>query len=879
VLIEGLAGVGKTALVEQFIDACGPGVVVRRARADEIDQTRPFSLLQQLLQGAGQTAPVRPRRGRQRLDPEPDPLAAGAELLELLGALQGSARLAVIVLDDIHFADGPSSAALVIAFRRLLADRVLVMVTARSGHMDSAWGRLVYGTGGTQILLSGLGLDDLRALTASSGEKLSEAELARLQEVTDGHPLYASAVLLSGNRGDALRGEALPPPPPPLADLVVAQLRSCGPGTQALVAAAGVLGRDCALVAAAQLAQVENVPDAIDEAIKAGIFADPGQPALHLRFTHALVHAACYQSLGRATLAELHSRAARMTSGARRLHHRLVAANGPDGALGADLEEYAESERKAGALIAAGEHFRQAAGVTPAGAAADRRLLAGTEAWLIAGEATRALALEAQVRSAAEGPYRDYVLGYLALVSGRIPEAEVAFRRAWAATWATEDRGAPADLGGRVAVCMSILVVLTLSTNEMLAWAERARAMVEPNEEPEPFAWFCSALALGTLGRPAEALKVLGADGVPVTADVLTAKGLMEMWCDDVVPARQHLAMAFVRSRGGETIRVTQGIGFLAECEYRLGLLGESSVHAELAVEAATQAGRLWDLPLLHSLAAYPAATSGNDGLAEAHVNEAANWAAKLPIPAFRAYAGAAAAVLALARDDDVALLEAARAIDEVYGLADMGTASFGPVLAEALLRHDRLEEAEEALAAFESRAAASGRRSALLGASRVRGQLAFARRDPIGATKAFMVGAYLVRRLDLPLEVGRWAEAYGRFLIAVGRRDEGRDRLHAAVSTFERIAAVPYARRARAALEDAEVSSGRRPELSQVALRLSATETMVVHLVAAGRSNKQIAAELVVSVKTVEYHISNIYRRLGVTSRVKLAQMVQLPP
>jgi hypothetical protein len=62
----------------------------------------------------------------------------------------------------------------------------------------------------------------------------------------------------------------------------------------------------------------------------------------------------------------------------------------------------------------------------------------------------------------------------------------------------------------------------------------------------------------------------------------------MEMWGDDLAHARDHLGMAFARSRSGETVHMTQGIGFLAECEYRLGLLGKSSVHAELAVGVKT---------------------------------------------------------------------------------------------------------------------------------------------------------------------------------------------------------------------------------------------------------------------------------------------------
>jgi len=105
--------------------------------------------------------------------------------------------------------------------------------------------------------------------------------------------------------------------------------------------------------------------------------------------------------------------------------------------------------------------------------------------------------------------------------------------------------------------------------------------------------------------------------------------------------------------------------------------------------------------------------------------------------------------------------------------------------------------------------------------------------------------------RLDLPVEVRAWAEAYGRYLLGAGPNEDGGERL---------------------GLTDASLPPAKP---APAAFKLSATEAMVARLVADGRSNKQIAAELVVSPKTIEYHLSNIYRRLGFSSRVKLAQLV----
>jgi DNA-binding CsgD family transcriptional regulator len=107
--------------------------------------------------------------------------------------------------------------------------------------------------------------------------------------------------------------------------------------------------------------------------------------------------------------------------------------------------------------------------------------------------------------------------------------------------------------------------------------------------------------------------------------------------------------------------------------------------------------------------------------------------------------------------------------------------------------------------------------------------------------------------RLDLPVEVRAWAEAYGRHLLGSGLGQDGGEPFGLTGTFFAPAKPAP------------------------AAFKLSATEAMVARLVADGRSNKQIAAELVVSPKTIEYHLSNIYRRLGISSRVKLAQLVGL--
>jgi len=877
VLVEGDAGIGKTALVDRFLGTARHDVVVLRARADELESHLAFGVATQLL------ASNVPPGARARVPPVPfprdlDPLAAGAQLLATLGELQGDAATVVVAIDDVHLADSSSTAALVFAARRLLADRVLLVLTARPGALDAGWARLLATGAGRRLVLAGLAPDGVRELAAQLDVALSEREARWLHGQTDGHPLYVLTLLESDPslaRADPPGVSALPPPPA-LAALVVARLERCSPSTRDLVTAAAVLGRWCPLTAAAAVGGVDDLPGALDEAVSAGLLLEPVPPGRELRFPHALVRAAVYQHLGTSGQVRLHERAAGVTTGTIHLHHRLAAATGADERLAGELEAVAAGERAAGSLVAAGEHLRQAAEVSPRGAAADRRMLEAVETWLVAGEASRALALEDRVRAMDRGAHRDHVIGYLALVGGRLPDAESAFRRSWAEierAGSAEAAGAPADLAGRIAVGMASLAVVDLNVDEVLVWGEAARRFAVGDARTVSFGLFCWALSMGTLGRGAEALVELDAPVVPATADVFAARGLLELWTDDAGAARTHLALAFARSRAGEPMRVSQALGFLAEAEYRLGRFDEAAVHAELAVEGAAEAGRVWDLPLLHSLAAYPSAARGDFEVAASHVRQAADWVALAPIAAFRCYAAAGRAALALAQRDLATLLEAGPELEATYQLADPGTVTLGPVLAEALVESGRLDEADRALARYEQRARAVGRRSALLGAVRVRASLRAALGEHAAAAAAFRAGTELAGGLDLPLERARLEEARGRALALAGRKGEASAALQAACSAYERIGARPYAAAARAHLAGLEpVEAGRPPVV------LSAAEAMVARLVSAGLSNREIAEQLVISVKAVEYHLTNIYRRLGVSSRVKLAQLVAPP-
>jgi DNA-binding CsgD family transcriptional regulator len=126
--------------------------------------------------------------------------------------------------------------------------------------------------------------------------------------------------------------------------------------------------------------------------------------------------------------------------------------------------------------------------------------------------------------------------------------------------------------------------------------------------------------------------------------------------------------------------------------------------------------------------------------------------------------------------------------------------------------------------------------------------------------------------RAAQPFEQARTLLAYGLWLHRSRRRVDARDRLGGALEVFERLGARPWAALARAELRAAGASP-RAPDSDPD--DLTAQEARIARAVASGATNKEVAAELFLSPKTIEFHLSSIYRKLGIRSRTELAGLV----
>jgi DNA-binding CsgD family transcriptional regulator len=209
---------------------------------------------------------------------------------------------------------------------------------------------------------------------------------------------------------------------------------------------------------------------------------------------------------------------------------------------------------------------------------------------------------------------------------------------------------------------------------------------------------------------------------------------------------------------------------------------------------------------------------------------------------------------------------QVARAMER-QGVGEPAAVQWAPDLIEALVRAGRTEQAEHALGALERQALATGRTWALAAAARCRGLLA----GEEGYEPELREALAWHEQTPTPFERARTELCLGERCRRTRRRAEARLWLHAALETFERLGAEPWAERARQEL----VASGEQAPRRAVpgAHELTPQELQVALVVARGATNREAAAALFLSPKTIETHLGRVYRKLQVRSRTELAR------
>jgi DNA-binding CsgD family transcriptional regulator len=181
-----------------------------------------------------------------------------------------------------------------------------------------------------------------------------------------------------------------------------------------------------------------------------------------------------------------------------------------------------------------------------------------------------------------------------------------------------------------------------------------------------------------------------------------------------------------------------------------------------------------------------------------------------------------------------------------------------------------RLAEAEVFLAPHEELAAVRGRGSMVARLARVRGRLEAGRGRLPAAEAAFGRAVQVLERVELPFQRALVELAYGQVLRRAGQRRAAAERLSAARERLVGLRARPWVERCEQELAACGLAPAKRSDFDPS--RLTAQELAVARLVAVGMSNRQVASELFISIKTVQFHLTHIYAKLGVSSRAELA-------
>jgi DNA-binding CsgD family transcriptional regulator len=882
IAIEGDPGMGKTTLARRCLAQAANSRVLA-ARGDQAEADLDFGLVDQLLRTAGAALPGPVLRGGT--GSATSSFAVGARLLEVVGEQAAGAKGSVALLvDDLQWADRKSVEALTFMLRRLSVDPVATFVIWRGprDRLNEAAQRMLLSVENRLFLpLGGLSAEEVASLAAAlKAGTLDEEAVRWLYRGTGGHPLYLRTVLSDGFDIDP-QAPRRPTPPRSLAAAVGDHLRGLPPQTRAILEMLAVLNLRIPLAQLGLAAEIESPSAAVEPAVASGLVDwSPEEPTCPVELRHPLVRDAVYASITGARRRLLHARAAAVVSESASWEHQVAALDRPDEGLAARLERLAGEEAADGRLAPAARHLQWASDVSPARIDRERRLLTAALYWAL-GEESRDLALRQAVEAAAPCPLRSCVLGTMAFTSGRLTEAQQRFSDALSEARNDPDSQHVAAMSaGRLA-----------GTYILLGDGEKAQAYgrwavgtgrlstAAANQSRDLVAIGASQVAGPSAGL-AE-LAHLDADPArvgPVDADGLSCRGMIRLLAGDLDRAVADLTAAVRLARRGAIFAFGQRTYvYLALAQYLAGAWDDVLLTAEQGFSAATirtRRSRRYEIPMLHLAAACVPAGRGQAPEAERHARLAEEAAASLDYGQEKLYAAMARALVCQASGDYLGMADALghwRDDADLDGRSRTWAVLWRPLLAEGLLGSG---QADQAAAVVDRMRADDGQVGYLQPAQAwLDGWLAEQRGDPEQAGRSYQRGEDAAST-DSPMHTARLLLAHGRLLRRTGNRRDAVERLRRANDLYRALRAEPFIARTEEELAACDLPGS--PARQQSVLALTSRETEVAHLVGKGLSNPEIAAELFISRKAVEYHLGNIYAKCAVQGRQQLRRFVE---
>jgi DNA-binding CsgD family transcriptional regulator len=877
-VLRGEAGIGKTALLD-YVASMATGCRTVQVAGIESELELPFAALHQLCGPLLGEAEAMPEHQDEALrvalglaaGTAPDRFLVGLAVLSLVAELAAKQPL-VCLVDDAQWLDEASCQVLGVVARRLLAESVLLVLAVRETGEEHLF------PGVPELTVDGLAAEDARRLlAAATPAHLDDRVRERLVSETRGNPLALLELVRSMSDAELSGGFAVHSTGMTtglLEEHYLTKVRALPEPTRLLllVAAADPTGDATLLWRAAQALSLPH---------------DAGEPAradqlLELdsavRFRHPLVRSAAYAAGSREDRRRAHRALAEVTDAEadpdRRVWHLAAAASGPDEDVASELERSAERAEARAGLAGAAAFLRRSVALTPDPARRADRALAAAHAHLHAGafDAARGALAEAEAdavddlqrarveqgraeieRAATSG--RDAPL-LLCQAAHRLesldPElARVTYVDAWGAALVAGELAAP---GGRLA--------------EVSA-AARAFLALAPGEGPADV--LLHGLVTMALDAPMQAVPSLRAtlatylSGTVPTDDwlhwgTLVSDAGLALWDFESWDAASARHVEVARASGAlaalvgalNVRRVVAVWGGDFETARSLGV-------AEEVVKQVTGTRRASYGDLF--LSAY----EGRPERALPLITSTAQEAIARGEGLARILADRAASILHLGLGRYVEATEAAaRAAEE--NLVPF-TSQALPDLAEAAVRSGQPELAADALRRLHVAAAVGGSDWAAGVEARTQAVVS----DGASSEAAYREALALLGRTPLRVELARTRLVYGEWLRREGRRIDARDQLRAAHQVFADLGAEAFAERARREL----VATGEKVRKREVDTlnELTPQEAQIARLAREGHTNPEIAAQLFISIRTVEWHLRKVFAKLGIGSRKELAE------
>jgi DNA-binding NarL/FixJ family response regulator len=867
-LIDGEAGIGKTALWGAVLEHVDGRVLVARPTAAETASS--FAALDDLVRPAAELLPRVPEVPRSALaaalllEPAagpPEPRAVGVGLLALLGELAP----AVVAVDDWQWLDEASAAVLGYAIRRL-SPGVRVIATVRTGEADEEVAALVHALpegAVLQLALGPLSGESLRQIVELRvGASLTPPALARLDKRSRGNPLTAIELARAEHRSGPVNATDV--------------RRLLGARVSALSEPAREVVRAAAALAAPTDELVERSVGraGLEEALVAEVLVHDGG---RLRFAHPLIAAVVQERTPAPSWRALHRRLADVvTDVEQRARHLAEAADAPDAATAEALELAAHQASARGAPVVAADLAERAGRLTPETDATGRtrRLLLAADSCVQSNDGGGArVVLRKLVTELPPGPDRAWALIKLAAIGADTGELEK--------DMALIDQ-ALAEAGEDDALLAEIHLVYSDR------WLSTGIRSVQPHVELAA----AHAERLGDAGLLARCLVALAFNrfslGEGVQRELLSEAAALErdadpasssMTADGMLTLQLALTGCFdeARSRLADEIRDLSQIGnadlesfkhmIATDLELRAGRLAAAFAHAQ----------RCFEQSVGSEITSYESSARSVRGLANAYLGRVADAledlhaaledAEQVGDRIFVINAARALGFLELSRGDVEAAARALAPLPDEEAKLDVGEPMIFQLdgdVAEALVLTGDLDGAAAAQARLERH---SGRPWAAGAALRARGLIRGAEGHHEAAIDDHRAALAAFAAAGQPIETARTLLALGTAQRRAKQRGAARESLQAALAAFTELGAVVWAE--RTAAEIARLGGRRAGDRDE----LTETERRIAELAAEGRPNKEIAAALFVSERTVESNLTRAYRKLGVRSRTELAR------